>query len=389
MSQNVDPLLLALVRAELAGSRDQLSLLQDPSRAGEARERVRIAAARHARIDAPLLDALCASLFGYGPLQPYMDDPEVTDILVNGPADVFVERHGRLQRVGARFAETSELADLGFRIATAVGRELTLDRPYLDARLADGSRANVVIAPVGGPALCIRKVRRDSLPLAAWVERGALDAPAAAFLERAVAARVNVLIAGATGSGKSTLLRALAELVPPEERIVVVEDTAELALRHPHVVRLECVPPREGHPGVRVADLVENALRMRPDRLIVGEIRTPREAYAALEALATGHQGSATTVHGADAVEALARLELLLLRADAAIPLEAARAHVRRAFDVVVALRRERDAGRIVTAIAAVSDDAPVALFQRDAGALRRMDVATETLRERVRVAFA
>ncbi|HKW79216.1 MAG TPA: ATPase, T2SS/T4P/T4SS family, partial [Candidatus Limnocylindria bacterium] len=359
---SVDPLLLGVVRAELAGSREPLGLAQEPSRALEARERVRIAAARHARLDAALLDALCASLFGYGPLQPYMDDPAVTDILINGPAEVFIERHGRLERVPARFTDANELADLGFRIASAVGRELTLDHPYLDARLADGSRANVVIAPVGGPTVCIRKVRRESLPLATWVERGGLDLAAASFLERVVAARLNVLVAGATGSGKSTLLRALAELVPPDERIVVVEDTAELALGHPHVVRLECVPPRDAHAGVRVAELVENALRMRPDRLIVGEIRTPRDAYAALEALAAGHQGSATTIHGADAAEALARLELLLLRADAAIPLDAARAHVRRAFDIVVALRRERDGSRIVTAISAVTAQDPVAL---------------------------
>lgn len=386
---SADPLLLALVRAELAGMRQDVSIVADPTRASELRERVRIAASRHARVDASLLDLLCAWLFGYGPLQPLMDDAAITDILVNGPADVFVERHGRLERVEARFADANEVADLGYRIAAAVGRELTLDHPYLDARLADGSRANVVVAPIGGPTLCIRKLHREALPLAAWIERGALDGAAAGFLERAVAARLNVLVAGATGSGKSTLLRALAELVPPDERIVVVEDTAELALRHPHVVRLECVPPREGHAGVRVAELVENALRMRPDRLIVGEIRTPREAYAALEALATGHQGSATTVHGADAVEALARLELLLLRADAAVPLAAARAHVSRAFDVVVALRREREGGRVVTAISLVTDDAPLAIYRRERGALRHLDPGDAVVRDRVREVLA
>ena len=386
---SADPLLVALVRAELAGSRDPVGLLQEPARAAEARERVRLAASRHARIDAPLLDSLCASLFGYGPLQPYIDDIAVTDILVNGPSEVFVERNGRLEAVDARFVDANELADLGFRIAAAVGRELTLDHPYLDARLTDGSRANIVIAPVGGPTLCIRKVRRESLSLEVWIQRGALDPAAARLLERVVAARLNVLVAGATGSGKSTLLRALAELIPPDERIVVVEDTAELVLRHPHVVRLECVPAREGHAGVRVAELVENALRMRPDRLIVGEIRTPREAYAALEALATGHQGSGTTVHGGDAAEALARLELLLLRADAAIPLAAARAHVRRAFDVVVALRRERDGRRVVTAISLVTADEPLVLFRREGETLRRLAIDPAACRERVREAIA
>ncbi|OLC55733.1 MAG: hypothetical protein AUH85_08480 [Chloroflexi bacterium 13_1_40CM_4_68_4] len=375
----LDPVLVALVRAELAASRGApLAVASDPAARGAARERVRIAAARHVRVDAPLLDALCAALFGYGPLQPYIDAPDVTDVLVNGPRDVYVERAGRLERVDARFADEAELADLIFRIAAAVGRELTLDHPYLDARLADGSRANVVIAPVGGPALCIRKVRREPLPLrgpGSWVERGALSDEAAAFLDACMGARLNLLVTGATGSGKTTLLRALAERIPPHERIVVVEDTVELVLEHPHVVRLECVPPREGHSGVRVADLVENALRMRPDRIIVGEIRTPREAYASLEALATGHPGSATTIHGSDADEALARLELLLLRADAAIPLLAARAHVRRAFDLVVSVARSADGSRVVSSVQLVADEAAVPLFRREGADLRRVPV--------------
>ncbi len=385
---SLDLVLVALVRAELAGSREPVALTADPASRAAARERVRIAAARHVRVDAALLDLLCAALFGYGPLQPYIDDPEVTDVLVNSPAEVYVERRGRLERTSARFVDDSELSDLVFRIAAAVGRELTLDRPYLDARLGDGSRANVVIAPVGGPTLCIRKVRREPMPLrgpGGWVERGAVSEDAAAFLEGCVSERLNVLVTGATGSGKSTLLRALAERIPADERIVVVEDTLELVLRHPHVVRLECVPAREGHPGVRVAELVANALRMRPDRLIVGEIRTPREAYAALEALATGHPGSATTIHGADAEEALARLELLLLRADAAIPLVAARAHVRRAFDVVVSVERGADGWRTVSGVALVGEQEAVPLFRREERTLRRIAVDRSLVRGRAR----
>src|SRR5213594_2927538 len=219
---SVDPILLALVRADLAGGRDPLVLGPDARIRVETRERVRIAAARHVRVDATLLDALCAALFGYGALQPYMDDPGVTDVLVNGPEAVFVERRGRLERVDAVFADAAEVAELAFRIATAVGRELTLDHPYVDARLADGSRANVVIAPVGGPAICIRKVRRETIPLRGadgWLARGALGEDCAAFLAGCVAQRLNLLIAGATGSGKSTFLRALAELVPADERI--------------------------------------------------------------------------------------------------------------------------------------------------------------------------
>ncbi len=382
----VDRSLLASVRAELVATCEP-ALLAGGRVRGELRERVRVLAARRARLDRHDLDALCDALFGYGPLQPLIDDPAVNDVLVNSPADVYVERRGALERVDVAFADESELVDLIHRIAGAVGRELTLERPFLDARLVDGSRANVVIAPVGGPSLCIRKVRRERLPLrgsASWVSCGGLSDEAAEFLERCVTRRANVLVTGATGSGKTTLLRALAECIPHDERVVVVEDTTELMLTHPHVVRLECVPPREGHAGIRVADLVENALRMRPDRLIVGEIRTPREAYAALEALATGHPGSATTIHGADASEALDRIELLLLRAETALPVEAARAHVGRAFDAIVTVARAGDGRRRVEAIDIVTIAGPRPLFVRAAEVLRRL-VVDDALPPRLR----
>lgn len=384
----LDRRLLAAVRAELAASYQPSVLAVDGRAREELRERVRVIAARRGRVDERGLDALCAALFGYGPLQPLIDDPAVTDVLVNSAREVYVERRGRLERSTVAFAHDDELIDLVHRIAAAVGRELTLERPYLDARLADGSRANVVIAPVGGPTLCIRKVRRERMPLrgeGSWVSTGGLSDEAAVFLERCVVGRANLLIAGATGSGKTTLLRALAESVPPDERLVVVEDTVELVLAHPHVIRLECVPPREGHAGVRVAELVENALRMRPDRLIVGEIRTPREAYAALEALATGHPGSATTVHGADAREALDRLELLLLRADGALPLAAARAHVRRAFDAVVTVARASGGRREVVSIEAVGEHRPVALFSGAGATSRRVPTEARALPARLR----
>ena len=374
----IDRDLLSRVRAELAASCDPALLTNVGGVRHEIRERVRVLAARHARLDARMLDALCAELFGYGPLQPLIDDPNVTDVLVNSPHEVYVERRGKLERSEARFGDSAELLDLVHRIAAAVGRELTLERPYLDVRLSDGSRANVVAAPVGGPTLCIRKMRRDTLPLrgdVSWVASGGLSDDAAAFLESCVAQRANLLVAGATGSGKTTLLRALAERIPADERVIVVEDTVELVLAHPHAIRLECVPAREGHAGVRVAELVENALRMRPDRIIVGEIRTPREAYAALEALATGHPGSATTVHGADAVEALSRLELLLLRAEGALPLEAARAHVRRAFDAVVTVSRGEDGRRRVCAIDVVGEHGPLPLFVRSGERFRRLAI--------------
>lgn len=374
---SVDRSLLADVRAELAALAPSITFDAVGGTTPELRERVRLVASRRAPITGAQLDEICDSLFGYGPVQRHIDDPTVTDVLVNAPDRVYVERLGRLELTATVFADEEHLHDLIFRIAAAVGRELTLERPYLDARLVDGSRANVVIAPVGGPTLCIRKARRDALPLRggdpSWVSRGGVSSEAADFLERCVAEHANVLIAGPTGSGKTTLLRALAERIPADERVVVIEDTLELAVVHPHVVRLECVPPREAHAGVRVADLVENALRMRPDRIIVGEIRTPREAYAALEALSTGHPGSATTVHGADAIEALARLELLLLRADSSLPIDAAGAHVRRAFDVIVTVSRAEDGRRRVRSIEAVTESRPIPLFALRAGSLRRI----------------
>jgi pilus assembly protein CpaF len=381
----VDRSLLAEVRAALAASSPSIKFEAAAGTTPELRERVRLVASRRGPIDEAQLDELCDSLFGYGPLQRYIDDPTVTDVLVNAADRVYVERRGRLELTTTVFSDKDQLDDLIFRIAAAVGRELTLERPYLDARLSDGSRANVVIAPVGGPTLCIRKARREALPLRrgdpSWASTGGVSAQAADFLELCMVRRANLLIAGATGSGKSTLLRALAECIPVEERVVVIEDTLELTLEHPHVVRLECVPPREAHTGVRVADLVENALRMRPDRIVVGEIRTPREAYAALEALSTGHPGSATTVHGADAGEALARLELLLLRADSSLPIEAARAHVRRAFDVIVTVSRAEDGRRRIQSIDAVTEHGPTALFEFQGESLRRLPQLTTVRR--------
>src|SRR2546428_675084 len=205
----------------------------------------------------------------------------------------------------------------GARLAAgSVGRELTLERPFVDARMRDGSRANAVIAPIGGPSLSIRKFRRLSVPLRgpapSWVASGLHD-DAAALLEACVRERASILVSGATGSGKSTLLRSLAAAIPDDERLVVIEDTNELVLPHPHVVHLECVPVRDGS-GIGIADLVANALRMRPDRILVGEVRMPREASALIEALSTGHEGSLTTIHAASAVGRLYPPSLLPAR---------------------------------------------------------------------------
>ena len=361
-----DPALVARVRAEVAAGIDPAGLLAayaEPARRALLRERVRVAA--RVPVAESDLDAMCAELFGFGPVQPLLDDPEVTDVLVNGPRDIFCERGGRLERVEIAFRGADDVAELAHRIAGSVGRELTLERPFVDARMRDGSRANAVIAPIGGPSLSIRKFNRKSIPLRgpepSWVASGLHD-DAAALLEACVRERANVLVSGATGSGKSTLLRSLAAAIADDERLVVIEDTNELVLPHSHVVHLECVPARDGS-GIGIADLVANALRMRPDRILVGEVRTPREASALLEALSTGHDGSLTTIHAGSATGAIDRLELLLARAGE-LDAGAIARHVAQGIDVLVHVARDREGRRSVREIAAVEATGVVALWR-------------------------
>ncbi|TMC28669.1 MAG: CpaF family protein [Chloroflexi bacterium] len=357
---------LARVRAEVAAGLDPGAMLAaygDPARRRALRERVRHAA-RTDLTDGEL-DDLAARIFGFGVLQPLLDDDAVTDVLVNAADEVFIERDGALVRTDTRFERSDEITELAHRIAAGVGRELTLERPFVDARMRDGSRANAVIAPIGGPSISIRKFRRMSLPLAgrapSWTAAGAISEGAARLLADAVAARANILIAGATGSGKSTLLRSLAALIPGDERLVVIEDTNELVLPHPHVVHLEVMTGRES--AVGIADLVANALRMRPDRILVGEVRTPLEASALLDALTTGHDGAMTTAHAGSASGAMVRLELLLARAGDSSP-GAIERHVRSAFDLVVHLAR-RGHARLVDEIAAIDDGVLRSLYEQ------------------------
>ena len=348
--------LLARVRAEVASGLDPGAMLNaytDPSRRRALHERVRIAAREDLSDDE--VASIAATLFGFGVLQPLLDDPSITDVLVNSAEEIFIERDGRLERTDVRFASAAEVSELAHRIAAGVGRELTLERPFVDARMRDGSRANAVIAPVGGPSLSVRKFARLSLPLRgdrSWVAQGAMRDEAAQLLADAVIRRANVLIVGATGAGKSTLLRSLAAEIPADERLVVIEDTNELVLPHPHVVHLEASAGRDA--GAGIADLVANALRMRPDRIIVGEVRTPREATALLDALTTGHDGSLTTAHAGSARGAIDRLELLLARAGESAS-HAVRRHVLSAFDLIVHVARVRGL-RTLDEIAAIED---------------------------------
>jgi len=308
-----------------------------------------------------------AEICGLGPLQPLVDDPEVADILINEPDAVFVERGGRLERTGVRLAGTRELIQLSERLAALAGRELSVAHPVVDARMPDGSRINAVIPPVGGPYLSIRKFNRLRLDLAldgphgrSWIDAGGMSAELADFLMAMVGARANVLIAGETGAGKTTLLRSLTDVFGPDERVGVVEDTAELALESANRFNLETLHPGDlgrGEAGDRlldVGDLVANALRMRPDRLIVGEIRLPKEAFYTLQALHTGHDGSATTIHASSAEDALFRLELLARQSMRDLTAADLRAYIARVFDLIVVLRRLRSGRRIVFEVAAL-----------------------------------
>lgn len=355
----IDPSIIARLRQEVAAGispEELLSTYADPGRRRLLRERVRSVAG--GQLDDPSADRLCADLFGFGPLQSLLDDPAVTDVLVNDATTVFVERAGVLERTDVRFHDAQDLSDLVYRIAATVGRELTIERPFVDARMRDGSRANAVIAPVGGPTLSIRKLRPVAVPLrgerGSWCSNGLPEA-CADLLERHVREGSNVVVSGATGSGKSTLVRSLAAAIPRDERSIVIEDTRELVLPHPHVVHLECVPGHDGT-AIGVADLVINALRMRPDRIIVGEVRSPREASALLEALSTGHRGSLTSLHASSALDAIGRLELLLARAGE-LASDAARRHVLRSLDLIVHVARVRDGERAVQEIALVRPD--------------------------------
>jgi pilus assembly protein CpaF len=362
---------LSRIRAEVAAGLDPGAMLMvyaDPARRRALHERVRRAA--HSDLSEPEVESLSAELFGFGVLQPLLDDPAVTDVLVNAADEIFVEREGVLQRTDIHFADAARITELAHRIAAGVGRELTLERPFVDARMRDGSRANAVIAPVGGPSISVRTFRRVSLPLRgaapSWTSSGAVAPAAADLLADAVKARANILIVGATGAGKSTLLRSLAAEIPASERLIVIEDTNELVLPHPHVVHLEAMAGRESPIGI--ADLVANALRMRPDRIIVGEVRTPREASALLDALTTGHDGSLTTAHAGSARGAIDRLELLLARAGESAP-DAIRRHVLSAFDLIVHVARDGPR-RQIAEIVAIEDGSLRGLYEHPDGAV-------------------
>ncbi len=300
--------------------------------------------------------SLINDILGYGPLQPLLDDPEVTEIMVNGPYQIYAERRGRIEATNLRFRDEQHLMRIAEKILLPLGKRVDERVPMVDARLPDGSRVNIVIPPISlnGPCITIRKFSRDPFTMTDLIALGTLTLEAAQFLQAAVQAKLNILISGGTSSGKTTLLNVLSAFIPNDERIITIEDTAELQLRQDHVVRLEARPPNiEGIGEVTIRDLVRNALRMRPDRIIVGECRGG-EALDMLQAMNTGHEGSMTTIHANNPREALSRLETMVLMAGMELPVRAIREQIAGALDLIVHMARLRDGTRKVMQISEV-----------------------------------
>jgi pilus assembly protein CpaF len=304
-----------------------------------------------------LMDEVMDETFGLGPLEALLKDQTITDILVNRFDKVYVERKGRLERVDVRFRDNQHLRQIIDRIVALVGRRVDETSPMVDARLADGSRVNAIIPPLAldGPAMSIRRFGAKPLQLEDLIRHGAFPPVVMDFLAAAVQARCNVLISGGTGSGKTTLLNCLSRYIPPDERVVTIEDAAELQLQQPHVVRLETRPPNiEGRGEVNQRDLVKNCLRMRPDRIIIGEVRSG-EALDMLQAMNTGHEGSMTTVHANTTRDALARLEVMIAMAGYDIPMKALRTQVASALQLIVQASRLTGGKRKVTKVTEIT----------------------------------
>jgi len=294
---------------------------------------------------------------GYGPIQPLLDDPEVSEVMVNGPKKVYIEKKGQLIRTHVAFDDDAHVMQVIERIILPLGRHVDIDSPTVDARLPDGSRVNAVVRPVAldGPAITIRKFLKDKLTVQQLQSLGTITAGMAEFLRACVLARLNIVISGGTGSGKTTLLNILSGFIPENERIVTIEDAAELQLQQDHVLRLETKPRNvEGGGETTVRDLVRNSLRMRPDRIVVGECRGG-EALDMLQAMNTGHDGSLTTLHANSPRDALSRLETLVLMAGVELPLKVVRQQVSAAVDLIVQQSRLKDGSRKVTAITEVA----------------------------------
>jgi pilus assembly protein CpaF len=302
-----------------------------------------------------LLDDICNDVLGYGPLEPLARD-DIADIMVNGSGTVYIEVKGKIQKTGIRFRDNQQLLNICQRIVSQIGRRVDESSPICDARLPDGSRVNAIVPPlaIDGPALTIRKFKKDKLTLDQLVKFGTITQQGAEILRIIGRSRVNTLISGGTGSGKTTLLNCLTQFIDDDERIITCEDAAELQLQQPHVVRLETRPPNlEGEGQVTMRDLVRNCLRMRPERIIVGEVRGP-EAFDLLQAMNTGHDGSMGTLHANNPREALSRLESMITMGGFSLPSRTIREMITASIDVVVQSARLRDGSRKITHITEV-----------------------------------
>src|SRR5947207_1912816 len=303
-----------------------------------------------------LASAIADDALGHGPLERLLADDSISEVMVNGPYDIWIERHGRLFDTNVRFDDESHMRRIINKIVAEVGRRVDESSPMVDARLPDGSRVNIIIPPLSlsGPLITIRKFSKKRLTLDEMIKIGTLSPDSVDYLQRCVHAELNILISGGTGSGKTTLLNALSSAIPDEDRIVTIEDAAELRLNQRHVLRLESRPKNiEGEGEIPIRELVRNSLRMRPDRIVVGEVRGA-EALDMLQAMDTGHDGSLSTIHANTPRDALARIETMVLMAGYDLPVRAIRQQVSSALDMIVHLERLQDGSRRVTAITEV-----------------------------------
>jgi pilus assembly protein CpaF len=312
-------------------------------------KRVQMNGKEQRQLAAELVD----DMLGLGPLEPLLLDETITDIMVNGPLHTFVERSGKLTQVPVHFRDWTHLTNICQRIAASVGRRVDESSPMVDARLKDGSRVNIILPPLAldGPSLSIRKFSKKPIDFERLIAYGSLTAPIARILEIAARCRLNIIVSGGTGSGKTTMMNAMSRFIDPSERIVTVEDAAELQLQQPHIVRLETRPSSlEGKGEVNARDLVRNALRMRPDRIIIGEVRGA-EAFDMLQAMNTGHDGSMSTIHANNTRDALARIENMVQMSSMGLSPKAIRTQVVAAVNIIVQVERQRDGGRRVTQV--------------------------------------
>jgi len=303
-----------------------------------------------------IFEEILDELTGFGPIQPLLDDPEISEVMVNGPKKIYIEKNGKLAKSPVTFDDDAHVLRIIDRIVLPLGRRVDADSPTVDARLPDGSRVNAVVPPVAidGPAITIRKFKKDKLSIQQLIEYGSLTPNMAEFIRACVIARLNIVISGGTGSGKTTLLNVLSSYIPEEERIITIEDAAELQLQQDHVMRMETKTSNtDGKGAVSIRELVRNSLRMRPDRIVVGEVRAG-EALDMLQAMNTGHDGSLTTVHANSPRDAISRIETLVLMAGMDLPLKVVRQQISSAVDLLIQQTRLKDGTRKVTAITEV-----------------------------------